>query len=94
MTQPISAKQACEIGLVDAWEPASDGLLRRHLMRLRRLSMPAIRSYKSYMGRIGPALQELKAPAVAANREIFSDAANLHAITRYVEQGVFPWEKS
>ena len=94
MTQPISAKQACEIGLVDAWEPASDGLLRRHLMRLRRLSKPAIRSYKSYMGRIGPALQELKAPAVAANREIFSDAANLHAITRYVEQGVFPWEKS
>ncbi len=93
MTQPISAKQACEWGLVDAFEPQSDALLRRHLQRLRRLSKIAIRRYKGYMGRISVPLQDLKSPAVAANREIFSDAGNLHAITRYVEQGVFPWEK-
>jgi len=93
-TQPISAKQALEWGLVDAMEPASDALLRRHLLRLRRLSKSAIRSYKTYMSRIGTPLQEMKTRSTAANREVFSDARNLQAITRYVEQGVFPWEES
>jgi polyketide biosynthesis enoyl-CoA hydratase PksH len=94
MTQPISVKQACEIGLVDAWEPASEALLRRHLQRMRRLSKVAIRRYKCYMSGIGVPLQDLKSPAVAANREIFSDVNNLQAIKRYIEHGVFPWEKS
>ena len=92
-TQPISAKQACEWGLVDAFETQSEGLLRRHLQRLRRLSKIAIRRYKSYASRFGVPLQDLKSSAVAANREILSDAVNLHAITRYVKEGVFPWEK-
>jgi polyketide biosynthesis enoyl-CoA hydratase PksH len=92
MTQPVSAKQACEWGLVDAYEPLSDALLRRHLQRLRRLSKVAIRRYKSYMSRVSAPLQALKPLAVAANLEVFSDAGNLQAITRYVEQGVFPWE--
>lgn len=94
MTQPISAKQACEWGLVDAFEPLSEALLRRHLQRLRRLSKIAIRRYKTYMSRISVPLPDLKSPAVAANLEIFSDTDNLQAVTRYVEQGVFPWEKS
>jgi 3-carboxymethyl-3-hydroxy-acyl-[acp] dehydratase len=93
MTHPISAKQACEWGLVDACEPLSEALLRRHLQRLRRLSKVAIRRYKSYVSRISAPLQELKSLAVAANLEIFSDTGNLQAITRYVEQGVFPWEE-
>lgn len=93
MTQPISAKQACEWGLVDACESLSDALLRRHLQRLRRLSKVAVRRYKSYVSRISAPLQDLKSLAVAANLEIFSDAGNLQAITRYVEQGVFPWER-
>lgn len=93
MTQPISAKQACEWGLVDAFEPTSELLLRRHLQRLRRLSKTAIRRYKSYMGRISLPLHELKSPAVAANQEMFSDAGNLQGITRYIEQGLFPWEQ-
>jgi len=93
MTQPISAKQAWEWGLVDAFELHSEVLLRRHLQRLRRLSKIAIRRYKAYMSRITAPLQNLKSPAIAANREVFSDAANLQAITRYVEHGVFPWEE-
>lgn len=93
MTQPISAKQACDWGLVDALEPQSEALLRRHLQRLRRLSKTAIQRYKTYMSRISMPLQDLKSPAVAANLEVFSDANNLQAITRYVEHGVFPWEK-
>jgi polyketide biosynthesis enoyl-CoA hydratase PksH len=93
MTQPITAKQAFEWGLVDAFEPSSDALLRRHLQRLRRLSKTAIRRYKSYMSAIGGPLRDLRSPAIAANREIFSDPTNLQAITRYVEHGVFPWER-
>ena len=93
MTQPISARQACEWGLVDAHDHLSEALLRRHLQRLRRLSKVAIRRYKAYMSRVGWPLQDLKAPAVAANLEIFSDPENLQAIARYVERGVFPWEK-
>jgi len=93
MTQPILGKQAFEWGLVDACEPKARRLLRRHLQRLRRLSKNAIRGYKTYMSRITVPLQDVKSMAVAANREIFSDAGNLQAITRYVEQGIFPWEK-
>jgi polyketide biosynthesis enoyl-CoA hydratase PksH len=93
MTQPISAKQASDIGLVDAFEPRSDLLLRRHLQRLRRLSKEAIRRYKTYMSHMGTPLYDLKSPAVTANRELFADSTNLLAITRYVEQGVFPWEE-
>jgi polyketide biosynthesis enoyl-CoA hydratase PksH len=94
MTQPITARQACDIGLVDACEPASEALLRRHLQRLRRLTKTAVRRYKSYMGRIGLPLRDLRSPATTASREVLSDADNLQAITRYVEQGVFPWEKA
>jgi polyketide biosynthesis enoyl-CoA hydratase PksH len=93
MTQPITARQACAIGLVDACEPQSEPLLRRHLQRLRRLSKVAIRRYKTYMSRISLPLQDLKSPAVAANGEMFSDAGNRQAIIRYVEHGVFPWER-
>ncbi len=94
MTQSISARHASEWGLVDAFEPQSELLVRRHLQRLRRLSKMAIRRYKAYMSHISVPLQELKSPAVAANREMFSDPGNLQGITRYVEQGLFPWEKS
>ena len=94
MTQPVSARQACEWGLVDACEANSEPLLRRHLQRLRRLSKPAIRSYKTYMRGIGDSLQGLKAPAVAANIGMFSDPANLQAILHYIEHGVFPWERA
>jgi polyketide biosynthesis enoyl-CoA hydratase PksH len=58
------------------------------------LSKTSIRRYKTYASRIGGPLKDLKSQAVAANVEAFSDTDNLQAITRYVEQGLFPWEKS
>jgi len=93
MTQPITVIQAREWGLVDAFESDSDALLRRHLIRLRRLSKTAIRRYKTHMGRINSSLAELKPIAVNANLEMFSDADNLNAIARYVQEGIFPWVK-
>ena len=91
-TQPISASRALDWGLVDAVDAQSDDLLRRHLLRLRRLSKPAIRRYKDYMRQMLMPLADLKSRAVAANREVFADTDNRQAITRYLEQGVFPWE--
>jgi polyketide biosynthesis enoyl-CoA hydratase PksH len=93
-TQTVSAAQALEWGLVDACEPGSDALLRRHLLRLRRLTKIAIGRYKRYAARIGPPLTALKSEAIAANVEVFSDVRNLEGIARYVERGIFPWETS
>jgi polyketide biosynthesis enoyl-CoA hydratase PksH len=92
MTQPFSAARACDWGLVDAVDTDAEGLLRRHLLRLRRLSKAAIARYKSYMSRISPLLSDARSAAVAGNVEIFSDQENVELIRRYVDQGVFPWE--
>ncbi len=91
-TQPVSAAQARDWGLVDACEPTSEALVRRHLQRLRRLSKVAIRRYKDYAGRLAWPLREQRAAALAGNREVFEDQDNQRAIARYVERGLLPWE--
>jgi polyketide biosynthesis enoyl-CoA hydratase PksH len=93
-TQPISAADALRWGLVDACDRRSDELLRRHLLRLRRLSKTAVTRYKRYMAHSAPGLTACRAAALAANREVFSDPRNLDAITRFVQTGEFPWEKA
>lgn len=92
MTQPITAQQAHAWGLVDAFDPSSDALLRKHLLRLRRLSKVAIRRYKAYMDALHGSLAAAKPLAVAGNKEVFSDPANVAGIVRYAERGIFPWE--
>jgi polyketide biosynthesis enoyl-CoA hydratase PksH len=93
MTQPISAKQAYDWGLVDAYESNSESLLRRHLLRLRRLTKTGISRYKLYMNALNDALELCKPKALAANIEVFSDQNNLEKIARYVRTGQFPWEE-
>jgi polyketide biosynthesis enoyl-CoA hydratase PksH len=92
MTQPVSARQACEWGLLDACEDRSDQLLRRHLLRLQRLSKPAIARYKRYIGELDDSLAAHRAKALRANLEVFTDERNLRNITNYVRTGRFPWE--
>ncbi len=91
-TQPITARQACEWGLVDAIDEQGHVLLRRHLQRLRRLSKAAIRRYKAYMQSLNRHLVDSRTLAVQGSREVFRDARNLQAISHYVATGVFPWE--
>lgn len=90
-TQPVSVQQALEWGLVDACDEAGQAL-RKHLLRLRRISKPAIVRYKRYMNELNDPLSPCRAPALAANREIFTDRRNLLAISRFVETGELPWE--
>ena len=92
MTQPISAKQAQEWGLVDACDINSENLLRKHLLRLRRLSKTGISRYKRYMNMLNNFPTVAKSDAIAANIEVFSDQSNLDKITRFVKTGQFPWE--
>lgn len=92
MTQPFSVQQAESWGLVDAWEANSQQLLRRHLLRLRRLSKTGIERYKRYMNVLNDSLRSRKADALAANFEVFADHENLARISRFVEDGTFPWE--
>jgi polyketide biosynthesis enoyl-CoA hydratase PksH len=93
LTQPIPVTQAYQWGLVDAFEARSEALLRRHLARLRRLEKTAVRRYKCYVSQVTKSLENTRSAAIAANREMFSDSGNLQAITRFVEQGVLPWER-
>lgn len=92
MTQPVTAQQAHAWGLVDAYDMQSESLLRKHLLRLRRLSKRGISRYKRYMSGLHDFLLQSRSLAVGANQEIFSDPRNLEGIFRYVETGQFPWE--
>jgi polyketide biosynthesis enoyl-CoA hydratase PksH len=92
MTQPVSAKQAQEWGLVDACDVNTENLLRKHLLRLRRLSKTGISRYKRYMNTLNDFPAISKSDAIAANIEVFSDRNNLDKIKRFVKTGQFPWE--
>lgn len=92
MTNPISVQQAHTWGLVDAYDSDSESLLRKHLLRLRRLSKTGISRYKHYMNKLHGSLYKFRSSALSANKEIFSDPRNLEWISRYVEKGLFPWE--
>ena len=92
MTQPFSAKQAKEWGLVDEYEERSENLLRKHLLRLRRLSKDGVARYKRYMSTLDNSLIASKSKALEANIEVFSNQNNLEKIARYIKTGKFPWE--
>ena len=92
MTQPISAKQAHEWGLVDACDEKSDNLLRKYLLRLKRLSKAGISAYKQYVNALDGVLARSKPKALETNIEVFSNQDNLKKIVRYVKTGQFPWE--
>ncbi|MBM3094035.1 enoyl-CoA hydratase/isomerase [Ensifer sp. T173] len=92
MTQPVTAQRALEWGLVDACEEDSANLLRKHLLRLRRLSKDAVARYKRYAVALDDKLMTSRMPAIAANVEVFGNSDNLKNIERFVDTGRFPWE--
>lgn len=90
-TQAISAAQALDWGLADAVEERMDGLLRKHLLRLRHLDKAAIGRYKAHMAEMS-GLVAAKPAALSANRAMFADPTIRAGISRYVAEGKFPWE--
>lgn len=92
ITQPVSAKQAHDWGLVDAYEENSENLLRKHLLRFRRLTKGAVIRYKNYINELNDVLIQSKPNALETNRAVFADPENIEHIASYVKTGRFPWE--
>lgn len=93
-TQPVGVAQAAGWGLVDAYEADSAALLRKHLLRLRRVSRTGVARYKRFFAALDGSIEGDRDKALAANRQVFSDPENLAGIVRYVETGAFPWERA
>jgi polyketide biosynthesis enoyl-CoA hydratase PksH len=91
-TLPIDAHQACSRGLVDLCDADSEGLLHRHLLRLRRLSRGGVAQYKNYINQLVPLPFEAAEAAIAANHKMFGNERTLRNIHRFVNTGAFPWE--
>ncbi|HEX7312896.1 MAG TPA: enoyl-CoA hydratase/isomerase [Pyrinomonadaceae bacterium] len=91
-TRPVSAEVGMQWGLVDDYGADSDDLLRRHFLRLGRMSRAAVRRYKLYSSRMYDHIREWERHALAASREMFDDEENRRAIAEYAAGGVFPWE--
>lgn len=93
MTQPVGVQQALAWGLVDAYEDNTDLLLRKHVTRLKRLDSTVVSQYKNYAAQLTQdALRTQCEAAVAANTQMFAQPHVLRNITRYVQQGLFPWQ--
>jgi polyketide biosynthesis enoyl-CoA hydratase PksH len=92
MTRSFGAEEALAWGLLDAMEDDAEALLRKHLVRLRRLSKPAILRYKRYFADLAATLQSSKCAALAANRDMFGRPEVQRNIRRYVTESKFPWE--
>lgn len=92
MTQPVAVQQAYSWGLVNAYDKNSDSLLRKHLLRLKRLSKKSIIRYKRFMRNLQPIISQAKPLALEVNHEVFADKQNIEGICRFVQTGQFPWE--
>ncbi len=93
MTRPFLAEEAFACGLVDAIGDDAEVVLRKHLLRLQRLSPAAIGRYKAYLSDLaGRQLADAKPAALAANRAVFAEPEVQYNIRRYVSTGKFPWE--
>lgn len=91
-TQAVGAEQALAWGLADAVESTVDGLLRKHLLRLRHLDKAAIGRYKQYRAELDGVIDGARPLALEANRRMFADPTIRAGISRYVAEGKFPWE--
>lgn len=94
MTQPVTCRQAHAWGLVDACDGNSENLLRKHLLRLRRLSKAGICRYKHFMRPFNPIHRSFRHHAVETNHQVFTDPDIRDKIAAFVRAGIPPWEKA
>ncbi|MBA1429394.1 MULTISPECIES: enoyl-CoA hydratase/isomerase [Pseudomonas fluorescens group] len=92
-TLPVGAVQASQWGLVDDAANDSNELLRRHLLRLRRLSKQGVGQYKDYMNTLATLPFDARQMAIEQNHKVFSNPRTRDNIHRYVSHGLFPWER-
>lgn len=90
----FDAATMCAWGLVDAVGGDTAAMVRSHLVGCRRLSRTAIVRHKRYVDTLGGDPCDVRALAVAANLEAFTDPDNIRSVRRFVADGTFPWETS
>jgi polyketide biosynthesis enoyl-CoA hydratase PksH len=93
-TKAVTAKQAERWGLVDVCAERSEVALAQHLSRLTKLPKQGITAYKRFMADLAGGARRHRDDAVAANRAIFTEPANVERITRFAQDGTLPWETS
>ncbi|MQA07910.1 MAG: enoyl-CoA hydratase/isomerase [Pseudonocardiaceae bacterium] len=93
MTKPVTAEDAADWGLVDVCSERSDVVVSQHIRRLSKLPKDGVAAYKRFVGDQTGSIRGQREESVAANRRIFSDPGNLERIGRFVEQGIYPWER-
>lgn len=91
-TQPITAKEAGEWGLVDRVAEASTAELQRHLRRLRRLPRASVAQYKRYLADLPALIGPARTAAIENNRSMHHIPGVIEGIVRYAQTGQFPWE--
>lgn len=91
-TQPVTAKEACQWGLVDRVADSSEAELQRHLRRLRRLPRESVASYKRYLSSLPGLIEDARAAAIENNHSMHALPGVIEGIVRYAQTGQFPWE--
>lgn len=89
-TIPINAAHAQQWGLVDAVAEDSQDLLRRHLLRLRRISKRGVAQFKAYRQELDAQLKAARPIALQHNQAMFADRENLNNIANFIAKGTFP----
>lgn len=92
ITKAISAQEASDYHLVDAVADDSQALVRKHLLRLRRLSPDAVFRYKGYINQINPIIEQSRELAIMHNKDMHTYPGVVEGIFRFVESGKLPWE--
>lgn len=93
-TQPITAQEARDWGLVDRVAEASDAEVQRHLRRLRRLRRESVVQYKRYLASLPVPIEIARAAAIEHNRSMHALPGVIDGIVRYARTGRLPWEAS
>lgn len=90
--ETLTAQQATEKRIVDVCGIESKRLLGKHLARLTKIPKSGIKTYKEYVQKIIPLLEQNQQAAVSANLTMFQDEDNKKKISDFVTLGKFPWE--
>lgn len=90
--ETLTAQQATEKRIVDVCGSESKKLLGKHLARLTKIPKSGIKTYKEYVQKIIPLLEQNQQAAVSANLTMFQDEDNKKRIRDFATFGKFPWE--
>ncbi|MEO8401851.1 MAG: enoyl-CoA hydratase-related protein [Gammaproteobacteria bacterium] len=91
-TQTLSATDAHAIHLVDELSDQAD-VLRKLIMRLARLDEQTITDMKKYFQKLWFINETMEQVAISELERLMAEPRVRHNITRFMQEGKFPWEK-